>query len=86
MAKNYINNLSEEVKKGQLEKARRGCYLGEVRVHGHRRNQEGTLYLLPFAQSGKACDELFYREEEFASQLDAIVQRITINSLMRRSG
>ncbi|MCH9032331.1 MAG: recombinase family protein, partial [candidate division Zixibacteria bacterium] len=39
MAKNYIDNLSEEVKKGQRQKAQRGSYPGGVVSLGYVRNR-----------------------------------------------
>jgi site-specific DNA recombinase len=42
MAKNYIDNLSEEVKKGQLEKARKGHY-PLVAPYGYKNNKETRM-------------------------------------------
>ncbi len=42
MAKNYIDNLSEEVKKGQLEKARQGHY-PLVAPYGYKNNKETRM-------------------------------------------
>jgi hypothetical protein len=42
MAKNYINNLSEEVKKGHLEKARQGGYPAKAPL-GYRNNTNTNL-------------------------------------------
>jgi site-specific DNA recombinase len=42
MAKNYIDNLSEEVKKGRLEKARQGHYPMKA-PYGYRNNKETRL-------------------------------------------
>ncbi len=42
MAKNYIDNLSEEVKKGQVEKARQGHY-PLVAPYGYKNNKETRM-------------------------------------------
>lgn len=48
MAKNYNDNLSEEVRKGQLQKARQGSYPGGVVPIGYVRNRlAGTIELDP---------------------------------------
>ena len=43
MAKNYIDNLSEEVKKGHLEKARQGEYPGKAPMGYLNNTREGTI-------------------------------------------
>ena len=50
MAKNYIDNLSEETKKGMLEKAEQGLYpsaapLGYRNISGPRRQERSSPIL-----------------------------------------
>jgi hypothetical protein len=42
MAKSYINNLSEEARKGMQEKAEQGILLGRFHVHIFPRHREAV--------------------------------------------
>lgn len=50
MAKNYIDNLSEEVRKGQMEKARQGIWPSSAPI-GYKNNSEGRN-IIPHPQQG----------------------------------
>ena len=77
MAKNFIDNLSEETKKGMLEKARSGIYPSYAPV-GYR-NAEGPAgkrIIIPDADTAGVITELFARFGTGGYSLDALVAEL----------
>jgi hypothetical protein len=71
MAKNYVDNLSEEVKKGLLEKAEQG--------HAHA----GTYYRCTSFHG--RCGNAYIREERLAHLLGVVVDRIQLPERVARA-
>ncbi|MCB9694504.1 MAG: recombinase family protein [Alphaproteobacteria bacterium] len=75
MAKNYIDNLSEEVSKGLTQKARQGGWPGRAPL-GYRnvRSEMGKNVLEVDAQRGPVIAELFRRYAEGADSIMDLVR------------
>jgi len=74
MAKNFIDNLSEETRKGMLEKARSGLYPSYAPV-GYRNadGPDGKRIIIPAEETAPAIRELFERFATGKYSLDALV-------------
>lgn len=59
MAKNYLDNLSEEVTKGQLEKARQGHIPGKAPIGYINAQEGGRRYIAPDPHYGPLVARLF---------------------------
>jgi site-specific DNA recombinase len=74
MAKNFIDNLSEETRKGMLEKARSGIYPSHAPV-GYRNadGANGKRIIIPDPDTAPAVADLFERFATGKYSLDALV-------------
>src|SRR5579864_1907730 len=74
MAKNFIDNLSEETRKGMLEKARSGIYPSYAPV-GYRNTvgSNGKRIIIPDPGTAPAVTDLFERFATGRYSLDALV-------------
>ena len=77
MAKNFIDNLSEETRKGMLEKARSGIYPSCAPV-GYRNadGPNGKRVILPDPATAGAITELFARFRTGRYSLDGLVKEL----------
>jgi DNA invertase Pin-like site-specific DNA recombinase len=77
MAKNYVDNLSEEVKKGLREKAEQGhCGRCGCAMTAERKKAKYTYYRCTGFHG--PCGNEYIREERLADLLGGVVQRIQI--------
>jgi site-specific DNA recombinase len=77
MAKNFIDNLSEETRKGMLEKARSGIYPSYARV-GYRNTvgANGKRILIPDPEAAPTVTDLIKRFETGRYSLDSLVAEL----------
>jgi len=77
MAKNFIDNLSEETRKGMLEKARSGIYPSYARV-GYRNTvgSNGKRIIIPDAETAPVVTDLIKRFETGRYSLDSLVAEL----------
>jgi DNA invertase Pin-like site-specific DNA recombinase len=77
MAKNFIDNLSEETRKGMLEKAQSGMYPSHARV-GYRNttNSIGKRIIVPDPDTAPIITNLFDRFMTGRYSLDALVAEL----------
>jgi DNA invertase Pin-like site-specific DNA recombinase len=85
MAKNYIDNLSEETVKGMTEKARGGMYPSYAPV-GYRNvdGADGKRIIVPDPDAASVITELFGRFTEGRHSLKALVKEINAEGLKLR--
>ncbi len=73
MAKNHIDNLSEETRKGMTEKARAGIYLSFARVgYINSDGPAGKRIIVPDLDAGPVVTELFRRFETGSYSIRAL--------------
>ncbi len=77
MAKHYIDNLSEETRKGMLEKARSGIYPSYAPV-GYRNTvgSNGKRMIIPDPETAPVITEMFGRFDTGRYSLDALVAEL----------
>lgn len=85
MAKNFIDNLSEETKKGMLEKARSGIYPSYARV-GYRNadGPNGKRVIIPDPEAAPTIADLYTRFATGQYSIEALVTKLRAEGVTLR--